>query len=293
MSDLRPLDLKLISEALEGSPGYVLDFSNAEFADFFAGEFNIDIYDHRYETEGSGSKGKRLRSFLKQADNALAARVLETLWRHREVWRPKQTYLPEDMATLAGRYHDVVNRLRGGAAATSLAPPPTPPAAWNTVRAIELRRELLALSRLPPQDRGYAFERLLQRLFEAYGLAPQKAFRRVGDQIDGSFLLDHETYLVEAKWRADQSNFADLAVFDTKVSRGSAWARGLFISEAGFTEQGLQAARESDVRRIICMDGLDIAEALERELPLDTVLRRKVRHAAERGQIFAPVRTLF
>lgn len=294
MSDLRLLDLKLISEALEGEPGWVLGFTNAEFASFFEGEFNVDIYHERYNTEGSGSKGKRLRSFLKQADNSLAARVLEALWGHREYWRPTQTHLPPDLPTLAGRYHDIVNQLRGNTARPTFAPPPPPPPpAWNTLRALELRRDLLALARQSPQERGYAFERLLQRMFEAYGLSPQAPFRRTGDQIDGSFILDHEVYLVEAKWRAEPSNINDLLVFEGKVARGSAWARGLFISDAGFTEQGLQAARESHVRRIVCMDGLDIADALERELPLDTVLRRKVRHAAERGQIFASVRTLF
>lgn len=295
MSDLRLLDLKLISEALESSPGYVLGFTTAEFVDLFAVEFNVDIDHPRYTTEGSGSKGKRLRSFLKQADNALAAKVLEVLWQHREHWRPAQTHLLPDAPTLAGRYHDVVNRLRGGAVA---APPfaqaaPPPPPAWNTVRAIELRRELLGLAGLTPQDRGYAFERLLQRLFASYGLSPHSPFRRVGDQIDGSFVLDHEVYLVEAKWRAEQSDINDLLAFNGKVARGSVWARGLFISESGFTQPGLQAARESNVRQIVCMDGLDIADSLERELPLDAVLRKKVRHAAERGQIFAPVRSLF
>ena len=44
---------------------------------------------------------------------------------------------------------------------------------------------------------------------------------------------------------------------------------------------------------IICMDGLDLSEALTRELPLNKVLERKVRHAAETGMAFGRVRDLF
>jgi len=41
------------------------------------------------------------------------------------------------------------------------------------------------------------------------------------------------------------------------------------------------------------MDGLDLYDTLEREIPLDKVLERKIRRAAESGVIFESVRTLF
>lgn len=41
------------------------------------------------------------------------------------------------------------------------------------------------------------------------------------------------------------------------------------------------------------MDGLDIYEVLNREIPLNHVLDRKVRHAAETGSPFIRVRDLF
>jgi hypothetical protein len=41
------------------------------------------------------------------------------------------------------------------------------------------------------------------------------------------------------------------------------------------------------------MDGLDIYETLSRELPLNHVLERKVRRAAETGSPFVRVRDLF
>ena len=41
------------------------------------------------------------------------------------------------------------------------------------------------------------------------------------------------------------------------------------------------------------MDGLDLFDALNRGLPLDQVLTRKARRAAETGQPFERVRDLF
>jgi hypothetical protein len=58
-----------------------------------------------------------------------------------------------------------------------------------------------------------------------------------------------------------------------------------------FSPDGLKAFGRS--KKIICMDGFDLSEALTRELPLNVVLERKVRYAAETGQAFARVRDLF
>ena len=46
-------------------------------------------------------------------------------------------------------------------------------------------------------------------------------------------------------------------------------------------------------KRVICMDGYDIYEMLQREIPLNEVLERKVRRAAETGSPFIRVRDLF
>jgi hypothetical protein len=71
----------------------------------------------------------------------------------------------------------------------------------------------------------------------------------------------------------------------------AAWARGLFISNSGFTADGLLAFGRG--KRVICMDGLDLSETFNRELPLDQVLARKARRAAETGLPFERVRYLF
>jgi hypothetical protein len=77
-------------------------------------------------------------------------------------------------------------------------------------KAQELATLLTEITGLAPQARGLRFEGFLNELFAGFGLAPRGAFRLVGEQIDGSFRLHGQTYLVEAKWHGPQIGFADL-----------------------------------------------------------------------------------
>jgi hypothetical protein len=91
----------------------------------------------------------------------------------------------------------------------------------------KLREELLSISNLEPQQRGFAFEKFLNELFPLFDLAPRNSFRLVGKQIDGSFQLNADTYLVEAKWQAKPTAQDDLLIFRGKVEAKSTWAQGL------------------------------------------------------------------
>jgi hypothetical protein len=167
----------------------------------------------------------------------------------------------------------------------------SPAPAFDRPRLIQLKAELLVLHQLAPQARGYAFEKLLCNVFNVYGLAAREPFRLQGEQIDGSFQLSNETYLLEAKWQGEQTGVADLHTFHGKLEQKAAWTRGLFISNSGFTEDGLAAFGRG--KRVICMDDLDLHDTMHREIPLNLVLDRKVRRAAETGFPFARVRDLF
>lgn len=89
----------------------------------------------------------------------------------------------------------------------------------------------------------------------------------------------------------DPIGVLELHGFHGKVEQKASWARGLFVSFGGFTHVGLEAFGRA--KRVICMDGRDIFEALDRNIPVDAVLDRKVRYAAETGRPFAPVSLLF
>jgi hypothetical protein len=147
------------------------------------------------------------------------------------------------------------------------------------------------MSSLSPQARGYAFERFLADLFELHGLDPRKSFRNKGEQIDGSFVLGGNSYLLEAKWQTALVGAAQLRAFEGNLGEKAPWARGLFLSYVGFSQDGLAAFGRA--KRTLCMDGYDLFEMLNRGLTLGKVLDTKARRAAETGLPFAPVRELF
>lgn len=290
MSSLRTIDLMVVDDLVDfiRGRGYVLDFSDQSFSQFFATELDIDIDDPIYAANG-GSKGKRLRCFLQKVDDRAALRTLKALWEVRAAFLLRSGR-DDPVKNAEARYLGVINRL-GGSPDAARGPQEPPKFAFDQLRIAALKDDVVKLSTLAPQARGYAFEAFLKSLFDVYGLKPREAFRIRGEQVDGSFVLANDTYLLEAKWENTRTGVADLHVFHGKLEQKAAWARGLFISHAGFSEDGLAAWGRG--KRVICMDGLDLYEMLQRNLPLDHVLDRKIRRAAETGMPFVRVRELF
>lgn len=289
MANIRSLDMKLVDDLFEMGNGYVLDFNDLTMSTFFAEELNVDIDDLAYREQGT-SKAKRLRCYLNKVDLATSIKTLKALWDYREGSR-KHTGREEWFENAEGRFLSLLNRMQGkpDQGAAPHGEPPTP--AFDRPKIILLKQKLIELSTLEPQPRGYAFEAWLTDAFNAFGLQAREPFRLRGEQIDGSFQLQGETYLVEAKWHAAQTGAADLHAFHGKVDQKAAWARGLFISNSGFTPDGLIAFGKG--KRVICMDGFDLFETLDRELPLDQMIARKARRAAETGLPFERVRDIF
>jgi hypothetical protein len=288
MSKIRSIDMMFLDDIFDMGSGYVLNFSDRTFAQFFAEELNIDIDASIYAKNG-GSKAKRLRCFLQTVDKLIVVRTLKALWEYREALRQRSGQ--EDKVKNAhGLLLALINRLEGRPESVPFAGQ-VPMPAFNRPKLIQLKEELFALSGLAPQPRGYAFEKFLKQLFDAYGLAAQEPFRLRGEQIDGSFQFANEIYLVEAKWQGQPTGVAELHTFHGKIEQKAAWTRGLFVSNSGFTDEGLAAFGRG--KRVICMDGYDLYETLHREIPLNHVLERKVRRAAETGSPFARVRDLF
>ena len=79
MSDLTAIEKRKLERALGMGSGYVLNFSNRTFAEFFLDSFGIDIYDTKYDY-GSGSKANRMRAFWEREGNYLVGRVLGLLF---------------------------------------------------------------------------------------------------------------------------------------------------------------------------------------------------------------------
>jgi hypothetical protein len=285
MANVRQIDFILLDDLFEMHSGYVLDFSNKTFAAFFAEELNIDIDHPAYQERGT-SKANRLRCFLQKTDAPSATRTLRALWEYREAARLARGR-DETVPKAEGRFLELLSRIEGRPAQPAEKPAP----AFDREKVLQFAGEFSAMMGMDAHARGYAFEKFLKSLFTFYGLEARGAFRLQGEQIDGSFVLGAETYLLEAKWQNQQVSIGELHAFHGKLEQKAAWTRGLFISYSGFSSDGLHAFGRG--KRVICADGLDIYDALNRQVPFNNVLEAKVRRAAETGESFAPVRELF
>lgn len=282
MSSLGYIEKAELETILRMHDGYVLDFSNKQFADFFSGIVDVDIFSEEYAWK-SGSKANRMRAFLSKASDQQVVKVLEGLLK---IWGLRsetpldskhEETIRATINTLSG--HKLDNAGDRGVASKI-----------DSDTADGLRSCLVSVSNLDPHKRGFAFERFLNDLFNAYGMAARASFRLVGEQIDGSFRLHHEIYLLEAKWQAAPTNAADLRNFQGKLNEKADWTRGLFLSYSGFSTDGLVAFGRA--KRLVCMDGRDLSEVLGDRLSFIDVLDAKIRHASETGEPYVSIRDL-
>ena len=116
MVKLKYKDIRIIDDAFEMHGGYVLDFTNRTFAQFFDDEFGIDIDADKYQANGT-SKARRLRTFLALEDEYTVSKVLRGLWAYREslpeseAWGESQPKV--DVKT---PLFDLITRIEGGGA---------------------------------------------------------------------------------------------------------------------------------------------------------------------------------
>ena len=263
--------------------GYVLNFSNRTFEEFFREVVGVNIFDARFD-RASGSKANRMRAFWDVASDDQVAMLLEGLADAWEIYADEP--IRETARDLLGK---VVRRLAGKSGVKEPANTKEQTKIDSSASDALLQR-LIKLSDLAPQARGYEFERFLKELFEANGLTPRSAFRLVGEQIDGSFELRNETYLLEAKWQNVPIGAGDLHTFEGKLGEKASWSRGLFVSISGFSTDGLSAFGRG--KRVVCMDGFDLSEILRLRISFENAVAAKVRRAAETGRPYVSVREL-
>lgn len=137
------------------------------------------------------------------------------------------------------------------------------------------------------QAAGYRLEKLLNKLFAVAGLEPRKPFKVEGEQIDGSFVLADEVYLLEAKWEKRPLSEAPLLVFRGKVEGKSNATRGVFIAMNGVTAEAERAIVTGKQPNFFVMNGHDLMMVVQAALPLDQFFGRRQRLLAEEAAMFA------
>lgn len=166
MSDMTFVEKRKFEQLLGMSTGYVLDFSNRRFADFVLDSTGIDIYSQRYEF-GGNSKANRLRAFWQKETNAIVGKLMGDML----------DYLGE-----SGPSHEVcrliVARLLHGVPTVTVPQHtyPTQPPSFAVPRG--LMEDFSQLTTEKDRNKaGFALEKLLNCLFDAFRLHPRQPFR--------------------------------------------------------------------------------------------------------------------
>jgi hypothetical protein len=152
-----------------------------------------------------------------------------------------------------------------------------------------LKREFFELHQTEDRNKaGLQLEKILNRLFHLHALAPREPFRLIGEQIDGSFVLDHEVYLLEAKWQQQPSPESDLLVFRGKIEGKSIFTHGVFVSVNGISREAAIAITQGKQPSFFVIDGYDLTMLLEDNINLLDFLRARQRVLAEKGKVVVP-----
>jgi hypothetical protein len=238
MSNLTFVEKRKFEQLLGMKTGYVLDFSDRSFAEIVSDSTGLDIFDERYKY-ASGSKANRLRAFWQKEDNAVVGKLMGAILDYSEATGP----LAEICRLIVARL------LKDG---SPITPEQTESqdkqqAALDQQRSQVLRQlkdEFLQLAGQSDRNAaGLELEKLLNRLFELFGLKPRQPFRVAGEQIDGSFEMDAEIYLLESKWEKHPLPEADLLVFREKIIGKSTFTRGVFILRQASSRQWRRGQR--------------------------------------------------
>lgn len=139
------------------------------------------------------------------------------------------------------------------------------------------------------QRRGYDFEDFLRDLFVFEDIVYRKSYRVASvEQIDGAFSLAGHEYLVEAKWQADPPTLGDLLVLAGKLETKFTDTRGFFITFVPPRQEVVDQLAQMS-KKMLIMDGADLAVILEGRLSLRDALELKLRKANHEGVIFHPL----
>jgi hypothetical protein len=200
MSDLTFAEKQKFEQVFGMGSGYVLNFTNRTFEEFIRESTGRNIYDSRYDN-ASGSKAHRLRMFWQKEDNKLVGKLLTDMLDYLGETNPKTEICRLIVARLLGHQ--------------TQAPLDQPAPQIPVAKALAgLKEEFDRLAAEKDRNKaGLALEGLLNRLFETFQLHPRLPYRRVGEQMDGSFVLDGHIYLLESKWVDHALPQADLLVF--------------------------------------------------------------------------------
>lgn len=280
MAFFSAIEREMIEDAFDMKGGYVLDFTNQTFADFIEENLGFDPY--KKSQYSHLSKAKILRALLKDEPDSFAGKLILALIQYRQF---------KEISNVGDKYITKLIELgkqklgQQSHNQSSITHKESQKSKFNHEQHLAA---LLAIedSQKSPQQKGYAFEKFLNQLFQDLSLSPKASYRTESDQIDGSFLLDGNTILLEAKYRSSSPSKNDLILFSEKIANKSQFARGLFICQAKIPCQINDYYKDREGTRIIAMTVEELYLILSENADIVDIIRRKFRYLDEMGIVF-------
>lgn len=284
MANLDFIEKEKFEDLFEMSGGYVLDFTNRTFQEFVYEKINLDIY----KTYSSLSKAKILRRIMREKDNKTVGKLLLELMRYMQA----HNKINDSNRELFQQCAEIGHRLIGKTTNVQQPKVRKETIQPQTIDYDFFLKKLIDLSNdkaKTPQQKGYEFESIIFQLFKAAGLSPRKSYKINGEQIDGSFVLDNEIYLLETKWTSTEIGKNELSYFNSKVQSKSRLSRGLFISLSNYTSEAIDTFSNGTIVCIVLMTVQELAMVLQKKIPIQTIIKDKIRMLAEEGKPYKPM----
>lgn len=278
-------ETQLIERVFGMSGGYVLNFTNREFEEFMKDVVSYNIY-QKYP---GLSKAKMLRRFIEDESDTYVGKMIVLLINHMKTNSLDKSISLEDINKLYefGQIKLGKSKMPTNQKETQKSK--------NKVCRIDFeyfKKALLNIEKKQTQQqKGYAFESYLKELFDAFGLDARPSYRTTNDQIDGSFLLNAATVLIEAKYRTTEITKDDLLLFSNKVKAKSPFTKGVFITLSRPSDKTLEYFYDKS-SRIILFTVEELYILCENNSSLIDILNKKFRYLEESGHIYRHIMSL-
>jgi len=160
----------------------------------------------------------------------------------------------------------------------------------SALTKVEIKKkyqELLEGEIFTQQKRGFEFEKLIYSVLYNEGLEPRSGYKPDGEQVDGSFFWQGQTFLLEAKWTKDPLSASSIYAFKGKLDGKFHTTSGIFISVNGYNKDVEDALKFGKSLNILLFDENDIPLIFNGEVSFTEIFKFKLRQAGDTGTLQA------
>jgi len=144
-----------------------------------------------------------------------------------------------------------------------------------------------------PQARGIRFNGLFAEMLRCWGIEADVSTARPGNgEIDVTFTLAGERYLVEAKWEKGKTNADPLFKLHGRLRQRLRGPIGIFMSMAGYTSDAVDGLNRGSQLEMLLFDRSHFEAMLSGLVPPQELIQLAHDRAAFRGEAYASLFTL-